>query len=97
MHRHQQKHRNQTRLTPVSTQHQAGLSQPGYKLSLLGRLCSQWLHPGLAEGCVYLAGMALGDSPQQDRNTQQGTSSTTQGLKRDKKKTFKVPKGSVMR
>lgn len=90
--RHIGKHRKQPRLTPVSTQSQAGLIQPGCKLFLLGRLCSQWLHPVLGEDCMYLVGMVLGDLLQQDRNTQQGTSNTIHFLKR--KKAFRVPKGA---
>lgn len=84
MHRHKWKHRKQPRLTLVSTPRQAGLSQPEYKLSLLGRLCNQRLRPVLGEDCMYLAGMGLDNLLQQDRNTQQGTSNTIQFLKRKK-------------
>lgn len=90
--RHIGMHRKQPRLTLVSTQSQAGLIQPGCKLFLLGRLCSQWLHPVLGEDCMYLAGTVLGDLLPQDRNTQQDTSNTIHFLKR--KKVFRVPKGA---
>lgn len=87
-----EKHSKQAKLTLVGTPSQAVLIQPECKLSPPGRLCSQWLRPVLGEDCMCLAGMALGHLLQQDRNSQQGTSNTTQFLKR--KKTFRVPKGA---
>lgn len=75
-----EKHRKQPCLTLASTLRQAGLSQPEYKLSLPGRLGSQWLHPVLGEDCRFLAGRGLENLLQQDRNTQQDTSNKAQFL-----------------
>lgn len=47
-------------LTPPCTLSLAGSRQPGYKLYLLGRACSLWPHPALAEDYMYLAGMGVG-------------------------------------